>query len=79
MPKENIHFELTRNQHEALSPFREMAYDGWYQKEKGAILMQPVSWPDGHMVKVGFVPHKYAKRINDILFELMEEEERDDA
>ena len=70
---------MTRKQYEALLPLREEVLSGHGDGEKGAILLQPVPFPGGHGVTAGFVPHKYAKRISDILLELeKEEEEKDD-
>ena len=75
MPK--IYFNLTRDQYEVLLPLREKILNGYGDNEKGAILLQPVSFPEGYGVTAGFVPHKYAKRISDILLELRKEEEED--
>ena len=72
-----IYFDLTRRQYEALLPLREKVLNGHGNDEKGAILLQPVPFPGGHGVTAGFVPHKYAKRISDILLEL-EKEEKDE-
>ena len=72
-----IYFNLTRRQYEALLPLREKVLNGHGDDEKGAILLQPVSYPGGHRVSAGFVPHKYARRISDILLELEKEEEED--
>ena len=71
-----VYFDLTRRQYEALLPLREKVLNGHGNDEKGAILLQPVPFPGGHGVTAGFVPHKYAKRISDILLELEKEEER---
>ena len=72
-----IYFDLTREQYELLLPLREKVLSGCDDGEKGAILLQPVFFPEGYGVTAGFVPHKYAKRISDILLELEEEEEED--
>ena len=72
-----VYFDLTRGQYEALLPLREKILNGFDDDEKGAILLQPVSFPDGYGVSAGFVPHKYAKRLSDILLELQKEEGED--